>query len=410
MRLIDLLTNLDDDTLERLAHPRLAVGETGSRAVTCINLESAIRSPKHVRETVLNLQPPAFELLQRLLDADDHQVPHAGLREVVQADTMRLAEMVTTQQILGGERESAVRLYRKMLTEARRSDLELDPSEAALLGVLRHELALRQVEHFLIEHHADLQAFWNTDHAFLDVTTGLRTSGLVFVLEGSFVLPDDIVPLLRQILGLEMSTGARRRLFERFSGQDLAAALGASRLRTSGTREEKCLRLLENYVQPSEVLSVLSLATLRDLCRDLSLPVGGAKDDLADRVLLHFAQNHDIRPEAPPPPPPPPEPRVLDPAQFDALFSSLRLQDLSDILAGIGSRRITGAKDHLVGLLRDSRFAEISLLMELDSRQLEAALDRNRLRTTGAKRDRAQRLVDDFATKSASPPLAPGLE
>jgi hypothetical protein len=79
--------------------------------------------------------------------------------------------------------------------------------------------------------------------------------------------------------------------------------------------------------------------------------------------------------------------------EFQNLFSALRGQDLSDILASIDASRVTGSKEHLIQLLQQSRFSEESLLRNLDNRQIEALLRRFDLRTAGNKSERVDRLI-----------------
>jgi hypothetical protein len=392
MRLVELLAGLDQDTLERLAHHHLEAGEAESRTAVCVNLENVLRSPKYVRETIYNLQPPSFRMLEQMLDADGYSLSLDGLKESVIAETLDLAQRVSNGQILG--RGSGLVVYRRVLLEARRNELELDASEAALLGVLRRELKIRQVEHFLIEHHEDFHPFWNADHAFLGALNGLRSSGLAYITDGLLRFPEDLIPIARQVLGLEAGVSARKRLFERLTGSDVSAALEVAVLRTSGTKEEKIQRLVENYVQPTEVLTSVSLATLREMCRDVGLGAGGSKDELIARLVRFFALGYDIRPKPAEPPPPEPEPRHLSASAFDALFALFRGQDLSDILSGIDASRVTGSKEQLVQLLRESRFSEASLMMELDSRQIDAVLVKHRLKTGGSKREKIQRLLE----------------
>lgn len=401
MRLVNLLTSLDQETIDRLSHHFLEAGEAESRTTACVNLENVLRSPKHVRETIYNLQPPAFWLLETLLDSEAHSIHLSGLKQRAIDETHSLARRVSSGQLLG--RNEGLTVYRHVLLEARRNELELDASEAALLGVLRRELKIRQVEHFLIEHHSDFHSFWNTDHAFLAALNGLRSSGLVYITNGSLVFPEDLVAIARQVLGIEAGADARRRLFERLSGGDTSAALGALEFRTTGTKDEKCQRLVENYIQPSEVLEVVSLSSLRDLCRDLDVAAAGSKDELITRLVRHFALGYDVRPKPAEPPPPPPEPRALTSKPFDALFGAFRSQDLSDILSGIDASRVTGTKEHLVRLLRESRFGETSLLMKLDLNQLEIVLSKHQLKTGGTKREKIQRLLEFFSI----PPTAP---
>lgn len=396
MRVLELLSALDDETLERLAHQHLGVQDE-PRPVRCLNLESELRSAKHIRDTIYNLQPPAFWILEALLDAEGHSLALSGLRERAMEGTLSTAARVTEGIIAA--RFELMQLYRRVFAEARRSDMLLDASETALLAVLRRELSMHQVEHFLLEHHRDLQQFWNEEHAFLRTMERMRIGGLAFAVEGRLVLPDDFVAIVRQVLGLEMSTDARRRLLGRVAGQDAGEVLQAMGLKASGSKEEKLHRIFDNYIPPSTTLATLGIGQLRDLCRDLTIAVSGSKDELIERVVSHFAADRDIVPPTAELVPPPPEPRLLSATRFDALFLSLRQQDLSDILAGIGSSRLTGAKEQLFGLIKESRFSETSLLMELGLKQLEHALSRHHVKTGGTKREKVQRLLERAATE-----------
>src|SRR5260370_35734001 len=213
----------------------------------------------------------------------------------------------------------------------------------------------------------------------------LRSSGLVFGHQGSVLLAEEVVPLVRQTLGFEMSSASRRRLLGRLSGGDRSEILGKCDLKTSGARDEKLERLLASYIQPGEVLRLLALQTLRDLCRDANISVPGSKDEVGERVVEHFLHSMDLRAvtDRPSPSPVEPEVRLLDDTRFHALFWALKGDDLTDILAGIESSRITGAKDTKVALLASSPFCEVTLLGKLTNRALEEALSRLRLRTAG---------------------------
>ena len=398
MRLVHLLNSLDDETLSRLAEHHFGPIETLDRAATCLNLEGELRSPKHVRELVFNLQPPAFALVCELLDAEEHAVALTGLRERVMQVTHELSESISAGKLASNQE---LGLYRRVLTEARRSDLELDPSELALLTVLRRELKIRTVEHFLIEHHADMRHFWDSESAFLDTINTMRSGGLAFGYEGNLVLPDDLVSLVKQVVGIEAPAAARRRILERASGTILAAVAQGLGLKSSGSKEERVNRLLESYVQPSEVLEQFGLSDLRDLCRDIHLPVGGTKQELADRLVNAFANALDIRPEPADTIPPPPEERAMARKGFETLLLSLRQHDLYDILVGIESNRVTGTKEQLTGLILASPYSEATLLQTLASKQLEWALDHAELKTSGSKSDRISRLIDHYDAQRA---------
>lgn len=394
MRLLELLTRQDEDTLGRLIVQHLTAGESHSRAEACVNLDAALRAPKHVRTTLYNRRPPCFWILQAALEAGG-TLGLSSLREAALAGTKSIADGVTTGGVVG--RTQAADLYRRVLMEAWRSDFEIDSSEIRLLGVLRAELGLRDVDHFLIEHHAEVQVYWNTDHAFLDVLHGLRSSGVAYVVEGSLVLPRDTLPIIGQVIGIELGSAARRRLFELLSGAALGTALAAHELKATGSKAERVQRLVDAYAQPSHVLDVLALAELRDLCSALEVKTSGNKDVLIDRISECFASGDDQQEQGDQPELVTAEPRALPKDRFQALLLTLSGRDLSDILLSIGSRRVTGSKEHLASLIVDSPYCEESVLRKLEVKQLEPSIRRAGLKPVGSKVDKIQQLIRAFS-------------
>jgi len=282
------------------------------------------------------------------------------------------------------------------LMEAWRSDSEIDSSELRLLSVLRAELGLRDVDHFLIEHHSEVQIYWNTDHAFLDALHGLRSGGIAYVVNGSLVIPRDILPIVGQVIGIELGTSPRRRLFELLSGSALAAALAAHRLKVAGAKADRVQRLLDAFAQPSRVLDQLPLPELRQLCDTLDLKTSGNKDVLIDRIVECFAVGSDLEEQQAPGDVAQAEPRTLSSERFCSLLLTLSGHDLSDILLSIGSRRVTGSKEHLATLIIDSPHSEESLLKKLEAKQLEPCLRKLGLKCAGSKLEKVQQLVRSF--------------
>ncbi len=402
MRLAALLAELPHDQVERLALEHLGRDEAITPAALCTTLESVLRSYSFVRRFVPNRLPPTFAIFETLLDAEECSHPAASFRDSVTERTRQLCERVAASDLVG--RDDSLRTYRRVLMEARRNDLQLDGSEMAILSVLRRELSVRTVEHFLLEHHADFQEFWSPERGFLDETNVLRSCGMIFGHEGNIVLAEELVPLVRQTLGLEMSADSRKRLLALLSASDLADVLGHIGLKTSGNREDKYTRLLASYVQPTEVLRLLSLQVLRDMCRSANATTSGSKDELSERLSAHFLHSLDLRPTVVVlPAARPPEPRALDGQQFTALFSTLRGEDLSDILADIESTRVTGAKETKIALLAASPYAEASLLGRLTNKSLEETLVRLRLRSVGSKAERVTRLIDAHRATGGAP-------
>lgn len=400
MRLGDLLANIEQEHIERLAHEHAHADEISSRAQLLTTIEGVLRSHRFLQEFLLNRQPPTFALVTLLLDAPDYALPTSGFREAVLEATSRLCTAIDNREILA--RDDQIRVYRRVLYQARANDFLIDPSEAALLGVLRQELEVAQVEHFLIEHHADLREFWRQDEAFMRELTSLRSAGLVYVRDGMTLLPEDLVPVIRAVLGIDMPTAAARRLYAYLSNQDLYEALSAIHAPTSGSKEERINRLVAHMAQPRVILRIraVSLDELRNICRQIGANVSGSKDELVDRIVAHVAAGRDIRRE-PEPPPPIEEPRRLVEARFQALFSMLRGHEIAGILGEFDLRR-WGTKEVQIKTLWDSHRSEETLLNTLSSSDMEGLLRRIELRSTGSKGERIQRIIAYFEAAAES--------
>jgi len=394
MRLATLLAALPEHELDRLATEHVRTDEPLARPQLCVFLEGAIRSYRFVADFLTNRQPPSFAILTLLLEAPGFELPIDGFRERVMAETNRITELIDAGELLA--RDGQLDLYRTAVYEARRSDLDLNASEAAMLAVLRRKTGIAQVEHFLIEHHKELREFWDKEDAFEHEQNALRSAGLLFVVGQKLVLPEDVTPAIWQTLGIDMPTDHARRLFSYLSSQELAEALERAGSRTSGSKESRIERLLLERIQPRFVLDHLSIATLKDICRQADAAVTGNKDDLIERVVHHFAhgkdQQEEILPESRPT-----EPRRLSREQFETMFNALLHQELSDILRRFPELRQTGTKETKIQTLWEAHLSEITLLGELMNRQLEDVLHRIGQKLGGSKQVRVERIITHFA-------------
>ena len=346
--------------------------------------------------------PPTFAVLSLLLERQGYQRSLEGFREEVLTETQGLTRLIETGELLA--RDQQLQLYRRALYEARRNDLSLDASEAALLGVLRREQGISQVEHFLIEHHPDLQEFWDRPDCYERETNALLRSGLLFHSNGHAVIPEDVAPALWHALGLDMPTESARRLFSHLSNAEMADILGAAGSRVSGTKETRLDRMLLERIQPRTALQSVGLSTLKDICRSTDASPTGNKEELIERIVTHFSQGRDqleeetleVRL---------PETRRLELSQFQTLFSVLHHHELSDILRRQPELRQTGTKETRIRTLWDAHLSEKTLLAELMKYQLEDVLSRLGLQQTGSKMARVDRIVSHFETAiSAQPP------
>jgi hypothetical protein len=411
MRLAQLLADASIDDLERLAQEHAKTEDQLPRPQLLSTIESVLRSYRFLQEFLLNRQPPTFALMTLLLDAPGFELPTEGFRDAVIAETTRISDAIDNSELL--KRDDQLRVYRRVLYQARSNDLQIDSSEASILSVLRQELEVALVEHCLIEHHADLREFWRQEGAFLRELHALRSAGLVFVKEGKTLVPEDLVPSIRQVLGIDMSRPAARRLYQLLTAGDLQAGLKAIGAGTAGSKDERVERLISHMAQPRVVLRELSLETLKGISRSIETAVAGSKDDLVARIISHMAADRDLE-TAPEPDVHKPEIRVLSEERFTVLFSFLRGHELAGILGDFDLRR-WGTKDLQVKTLWEAELAEATLLECLSNPELDVVLRRLDLRPGGAKAERINRLIEHFtsldevafrAVRITTPPLA----
>lgn len=409
MRLASLLASLPDEDLERLALEHVRTDEKLPRPQLCNFLEGALHSYRFVNDFVTNRQPPTFGILTLLLDAPGYRLPTESFGALVMEETRRIADLVDTGEIVG--RDNQLQLYRRALAEARRNDLDVNDSESALLSLLRRETGIAQVEHFLIEHHVELRQFWESDNCFSHEMNALRSAGVLFLHDDSVLLPEDLVPAVSQVLGIDMPLDSARRLLAHLSAAELATILETAGSKTSGTKEARTERILLERIQPRIALRSVSLQTLKDICRETEASVTGNKDELIERIVEHFAQRRDQRVEEPVQPPAQ-EPRQLDQARFRTMFSALTQQELTDILRNYPTLRQSGTKEGRIETLWRSHLSEVTLLSQLTNRQIEEWLHRLGLKLGGAKGERVARVLTHFGGTPGVQPFvdAPKIE
>jgi hypothetical protein len=403
MRLAVLLASLSDEELERLAVEHVRTDEKLARPQLYNFLEGTLRSYRFVNDFITTRQPPTFALLTTLLDSPGYEITTAGFRDQVMAETSRIAALIDSGELLS--RDDGLRLYRQAFYEARRNDLDLNASEATLLAVLRRELGIAQVEHFLLEHHQDFRGFWERDDSFTHEENALRSAGLVFVRDDRVILPEEVAPAVRQTLGVDMPTDSARRLLTYLSSGELATILEQKGSRVSGSKETRLERILTERIQPREVLRSVALPTLKDICRAAAASVSGSKDELIERIINHFAQGKDQLEDEALVDTPILEDRQLTQERFETLFSALQHQELTDILRRFPHLRQAGTKETKIRTLWQSHLAERTLLGELINRDLEEILQRLGLRLRGSKNERLDRIITHFAVTQLTDPL-----
>ena len=160
MKLRDILQQLPTEALEALARERLAqvVDIRLPHAVLVDELAEVLGSSAYVTTQVAFRHPPCFAILNLLMNSPDFALPSEGFRQKVQEETERMIALASRAPIFPKPKQ--YNLYLKMLSAAWEYEEDINPSEANLLRVLREQLTISVMEHFVVEHHPELHRFW----------------------------------------------------------------------------------------------------------------------------------------------------------------------------------------------------------------------------------------------------------
>ncbi len=398
MRLAPILAALPEERLLRISQEHIRTDERLSQAQLCNHLESAIKSSRFLADFIINRSPPTFSLLSMLLESPDFSMSASELKARALAETEKVCAQLDAGEILG--RDDTLRMYRRLLYEARRTDADINTSEAAILAVYRSEQDISLVSHFLVEHHSDLREFWKREGAYEHELGALLTAGVLFDKEDRILLPEDLVAGVANALGLDMTAEATKRLLEQVSSAEMLQILEKAGARTSGSKAERATRILDEHIQAREILEQVGIGELRDICKSTGVASSGLKEVLIERIVRHFATGSDLVVEEEPPPPLK-EPRRLDEQQFGLLFGTLKNQELVDILRRRDGLRQSGSKDQRIATLWAAHISEVNLLSDLMNRDLEDVLNRIGLKLAGSKPERIERLINHFGGQAS---------
>lgn len=404
MRISELIATLASDDLYELASRVLPGAHEIDRGLWPHQLEVVLTQTGHVEETIVGRRPPVASLLLRLVAAENHILALDEARPEIEKEMNEWAQRVSTGDLATRIRDRA-NIYRRMLEAAWRNDLRLDGSEIRMLGLLRDELGILRIEHYLLAHHESIQPYWRGRDELETVVETLAENGVLYRLEdGQVALPDELVMHAKSALGVEMSRESARRLYDELdSGTHLKAALADHDLPTSGSKQERVERLVDNFIPPHRVVDTLHIMDARDCARRHGLPVAGAKEELVRRIVGHFSTGADLR-EATEAAPAEvvAEPRMLSRPAFEELFMSLKGHQLQRILMAFDLRH-AGSKEVRTAHLWESPYSESTLLKKLKNPELQDLLRGSGLDVRGSKGDRIERLIDHFRTAPGVP-------
>lgn len=413
MQLRDILQQLPAESVENLARDRLSqvTDIRLPQSVLIDELAEILGSSTYVTGQLVLRHPPCFEILDLLLNAPEYTLPAEGFRSQVDDATGRLTRLAKRSPIFPRKKEYD--LYLRMLFVAWDHEHEINLSEAHLLEALRTELGITRMEHFVIEHHAELQRFWRKDGAYESERNQLLKAGMLFVVEGQYLLPEETASLIRRAWGMELSIPQLRRLLDTLSNEDLRQVLESDGLNVSGTADERKARIFENYVLPRDALQAIHINRLRETARILRCNPYGNKNEVIDRLLDWLDSDEDIRAQVEEQAAaievekePEPEEREVNDESFAALLGQLTNESLYDILSQLPKHRTSGSKAERVSRLVGCPYSERSILRKLSNAVLHDPCRQARVNPYGPKDEKIGRLLEMYAALPQSASIA----
>jgi hypothetical protein len=319
MRVTDAVQEMSKLYLQRIIdsftkdYPRIP-DETRAREIILANSEE-MTSPERVASALSMESSFADQLLFAfILESLIHQPDSSAGEELISTAVAELETEIlgaaTNKEALRFEDEHAVQVLRSVLEVALEDDI-ISADELRLIRRLRERLGLSERAKRLIM--AQLDHFpraGNRVHSLAeirDALVDLQRRGIVFYCnrldQGRYLIPEEIAPTVRKVVGIELSPDAYRKLLDRLRSEHLASVLEAHRLPKSGSKEERAQRISDAGIQPSAALDVLSNSDLYDLCKALpGARVSGTKQEKIDRLIDYFATliSKDVSDEASP--------------------------------------------------------------------------------------------------------------
>ena len=394
MKLAELLPKYSEEALDQLAHDKLdeITHVRLPRPVLEREIAGALGSYSYVAGVLAGSQPPAYAFLKLIMESPNRAVQAAGFSNEVMARTNEITAQVSSGYALSSTRNHEI--YMAVLSAAWESDGRVNAAEAHLLEALRSKLGITMREHLRLEHHPEVRPAWDSARAYATARNYLLARGLVLASDDSFILPDEVRLQVRSYWDMELHDSDYRRLLDGFNVQELRSILADAGLPSSGSKGDRIERIIFGMVPPTTVLESRTILQLRDMSRELQLPVSLPKSELVEQLLYYFdGAREAMAGEA-----------VLStgsnesaardhPEHATELLHKISGDQLYEILLKLGLRR-SGSKAERIARLLESDLSLAAILSQLRRRDLVALCRRLGLPVSGLKEELVERLTE----------------
>lgn len=236
-------------------------------------------------------------ILEILLDKSDAWEEERALIEAVETREKEIVKAAKDPDSLKFRDEEKVNTYKTVLEVALDDDV-ITEDEKRLLQRLRSHLGLKIRDHYILQARLDRFPKSNNEiHSqkeIIDQLTELQKRGIIFYCNRHengpvYVLPEEFVPGVKQVLGIELKESSFRLMLDHLMGSQLKRVLDSNKLPVSGSKEEQANRIIEAGIEPSQVLGHFQTDELYKLCKKLpGVKVSGAKGERISSVISYF--------------------------------------------------------------------------------------------------------------------------
>jgi hypothetical protein len=396
MKLSQILGKYDTTLLDQISADK--VDETLSlrlpQPVIIQEIISALSSQSYISGKILYCKPPAFAILNLIIQSPDFSVEIESFREKVLEYVKQLSARAEQHTSFP---EKHPQLYKKILKRAWENDGVIDKSEGHILELIKQEFGIWDSEHFILIHDPMILNMWDLEQEYYVARNYLLATGIILINENNYVIADEVAVQIRRAFGIEIMDDSYKRLLSSLSKEDLALALVEYNLNVSGSKEAQIERLMNIMVPPSELLGLFHLDNLRDLCRWKKIQIGGTKNIVISNIIQFFDVDQDLKADIPqeivPVLPSVPEIREMSAETFSKVLMNLTGQQLYDILYQ-SSLATSGSKEEKVKRILDSPWSERSIFNCLRKEDLAQLFRKFLLPVSGSKQELVDRALD----------------
>jgi hypothetical protein len=404
MKLLSILENYDTTLLDLLSADKVdeAISLRLPKTVIVQEIISALSSQSYISDKILYAKPPAYAILNLILQSPSFMIEVEGFRTKVLDYVNELSARAAQNNPIP---EKNPELYIKILKRAWENDGLIDKSEANILELVKSELGIWDREHFTLMHDASILNLWDIEQEYYLARNFLLATGIILTHDNKYIIAEEVAVQVRKSFGIELMDDSYKRLLNSLYREDLSHALGHYQLNVAGTKDMMIGRLVNNLIPPADMLSLFTLENLKDLCRHLNIQLGGTKNMVITNIIRFFDEDMDLRsnqmetPEASLPPEP--EVREMSPDIYAKILTGLTGQQLYDILHQ-NSLMTSGSKEEKVKRILDSYKSERSIFNFLRKEDLSLLCRKLALPLSGSKQELVDRILDYVPVSSHS--------